>query len=95
MLAQKNPYIKSAYEHLQVISRDKEKRLAYKAREKTIRDYNQLIKEAEIQEKKIGREAGEKIGRETSKKCTITYYHITLTQNRIWSRQNKKRTDVC
>ena len=47
MLAQKNPYIESAYEHLQVISQDKEKRLAYEAREKAIRDQNQLITEAE------------------------------------------------
>lgn len=47
MLPQKNPYIESAYEHLQVISQDKEKRLAYEAREKAIRDQNQLITEAE------------------------------------------------
>lgn len=60
MLAQRNPYIESAYEHLQVISRDKEKRLEYEAREKAIRDYNQLVKEAELR----GKEAGEKIGRE-------------------------------
>ena len=60
MLAQRNPYIESAYEHLQVISRDKEKRLEYEAREKALRDYNQLVKEAELR----GKEAGEKIGRE-------------------------------
>ena len=46
MLAEKNPYIQSAYEQLQVISQDKQKRLEYEAREKAIRDYNQLMREA-------------------------------------------------
>ena len=58
MLAQKDPYIESAYEHLQGISQDKEKRLEYEARQKAIRDYNQMMREAEER----GREAGEKIG---------------------------------
>lgn len=61
MLAQKNQYIESAYEHLQIISQDKEKRLAYEAREKAIRDHNQLIKEAH--------KRGEKIGRELEAEC--------------------------
>ena len=47
MLAQKNPYIESAYQHLQLISQDKQKRLEYEAREKALRDYNQLMAEAE------------------------------------------------
>ncbi len=47
MLAEKNTYIDSAYQHLQLISQDKEKRMEYEAREKTIRDYNQGILEAE------------------------------------------------
>ena len=47
MLATKNPYIKSAYEQLQVISQDKQKRLDYEAREKAIRDHNQMMYEAE------------------------------------------------
>ncbi len=46
MLATKNPYIQSAYEQLQIISQDKQKRLEYEAREKAIRDYNQLIYES-------------------------------------------------
>ena len=46
MLAQKNPYIESAYQHLQLISQDKQKRLEYEAREKAVRDYNQGILEA-------------------------------------------------
>ena len=47
MLAQKNPYIESAYERLQVISQDRQKRLEYEAREKAILDHNQMILEAE------------------------------------------------
>ena len=47
MLATKNPYIKSAYDQLQIISQDKQKRLEYEAREKAIRDYNQLMYESE------------------------------------------------
>ncbi|MCI9180185.1 MAG: hypothetical protein HFG50_09300 [Lachnospiraceae bacterium] len=47
MLAEKNTYIGSAYQHLQVISQDKQKRMEYEAREKAVRDYNQGILEAE------------------------------------------------
>ena len=60
MLAQKNQYIESAYERLQAISRDKEKRLEYEAREKAIMDYSQAIFEAEER----GEERGEKRGEE-------------------------------
>ena len=58
MLATKNPYIKSAYEQLQVISQDKTKRLEYEAREKAIRDHNQLIYEAEQRGIKEGEAKG-------------------------------------
>ena len=37
MIADKNPYIKSAYQTLQVISQDKQKQLEYEACEKAIR----------------------------------------------------------
>lgn len=47
MLAEKNAYISSAYEQLQMISQDQQKRLEYEAREKAILDYNQGIFEAE------------------------------------------------
>lgn len=50
MLATKNSYINSAYEQLQVISQDKQKRLEYEAREKAIRDYNQMMLEAEARD---------------------------------------------
>ena len=55
MLAQKNQYIESAYERLQVISQDRQKRLEYEAREKAILDHNQMMIEAEER----GREQGE------------------------------------
>ena len=44
---EKNTYIGSAYQHLQVISQDKQKRMEYEAREKAVRDYNQGILEVE------------------------------------------------
>ena len=55
MLAQKNQYIESAYERLQLISQDREKRLEYEAREKAILDHNQMMIEAEER----GQEQGE------------------------------------
>lgn len=59
MLAQKDPYIESAYEHLQVISQDKEKRLEYEAREKAIRDHKQMMFEAEQRGRAQGIDEGE------------------------------------
>lgn len=55
MLVQKNQYIESAYEQLQLISQDRDKRLEYEAREKAILDHNQMMLEAEER----GREQGE------------------------------------
>jgi len=55
MLAQKNSYIESAYERLQIISQDSTKRLEYEAREKAIRDYNQGLLEAEERGIEIGK----------------------------------------
>lgn len=62
MLAQKDPYIESAYEQLQVISQDKEKRLEYEARQKAIWDHNQMMLEAEERGIQRGREEGEARG---------------------------------
>ena len=64
MLATRNPYIKSAYEQLQIISQDKTKRLEYEAREKAIRDYNQLMYEAKEQGFQQGKEQGFQQGKE-------------------------------
>jgi hypothetical protein len=41
MLASKDPYIESAYQQLQIISQNQEKRLEYEAREKAVRDHFQ------------------------------------------------------
>ncbi len=54
MIAEKDPYIKSAYDQLQIISQDEQKRLEYEAREKAILDYNQGIYEAELRGKQYG-----------------------------------------
>ena len=54
MLATKNPYIDHAYQQLQIINQDKEKRLEYETREKAIRNYNQLMFEATQQDIEIG-----------------------------------------
>ena len=62
MLAEKNAYIGSAYKHLQVISQDEEKRLEYEARAKAIRDYNQVMLEAEHRGEARGRTEGRKEG---------------------------------
>ena len=59
MVADKNPYIESAYQTLQVISQNKEKRLEYEAREKAIRDHNQFLFEARQKGRAEGREMGE------------------------------------
>lgn len=59
MLAQKNQYIESAYERLQIISQDKEKRLEYEAREKAIMDHNQMMLEAEERGEERGRKRAE------------------------------------
>ena len=56
MLAQKNPYIESAYERLKVISQDRQKRLEYEAREKAILDHNQMMLEAEERGEERGAE---------------------------------------
>ncbi len=58
MIAQKNQYIESAYERLQMISQDREKRLEYEAREKAILDYNQTMQEAEERGEERGKERG-------------------------------------
>lgn len=58
MLASKNKYIKSAYEQLRVISQSTEKRLEYEAREKAIRDHNQMMYEARSEGLKQGIEQG-------------------------------------
>lgn len=64
MLAEKNVYIESAYEQLQVISQDRQKRLEYEAREKAILDYNQGMFEAEQRGMQRGKQEGIQQGRQ-------------------------------
>lgn len=63
MIAEKDQYIGSAYKKLQNISQDKQMQLEYEAREKAVRDYNQMMKEA--------REEGERIGREEMRETAL------------------------
>lgn len=56
MIAKQNVYIQSAYDRLQVISQDKQKRMEYEARQKALFDYNQFMYEAEQRGREEGRE---------------------------------------
>lgn len=58
MLAEKNKSIERAYEKLRVISQDEKKRMEYEAREKAIRDHNQMMKESLERGLKQGIEQG-------------------------------------
>ena len=64
MIAEKDPYIQSAYNQLQIISQDKHKRLEYEARQKAILDHNQSILEAEQRGREEGIKEGIEEGRE-------------------------------
>ncbi len=64
MIAKQNIYIQSAYDRLQVISQDKQKRMEYEARQKALFDHNQFMYEAEKRGREIGEEIGREIGRE-------------------------------
>ena len=84
MLAERNPYIEKAYEKLQVISRDREKRLEYEAREKAILDYNQMMLEAREGGLKDGLKQGLEKGREEGIKAFILDgLEDNLTKERI------------
>ena len=70
MIAEKDPYIKSAYDQLQRISQDEQKRLEYEAREKAILDYNQGIYEAEQRGEQRGEKRGEQRGEQRGIRST-------------------------
>lgn len=55
MLAEKDSYIGSDHQQLQVISQDKQKHLEYETKEKAIRDHNQLL-EAEQRGIQLGKQ---------------------------------------
>lgn len=62
MLAEENPFLESAYQRLQVISQDKQKRMEYEARMKALRDHNQLMQEAVARGIEIGEQRGRQEG---------------------------------
>ncbi|MCI9557795.1 hypothetical protein VSQ48_04055 [Candidatus Ventrimonas sp. KK005] len=55
--------IESAYQQLQIISQNQEKRLEYEAREKVVRDHLQFMREAEERGLEQGRIEGRMEGR--------------------------------
>ena len=60
MLAEKDEYINEAFKHLEMVSQNKEKQIAYTSRLKALTDYNSIMAER-LQE---GIEIGEKKGRQ-------------------------------
>ena len=64
MLSGKNASIDRAYERLQVISLDRQKRMEYEAREKAVRDYNEMMMESRESGLELGLERGRKEGLE-------------------------------
>ena len=78
MIAEKDPYIESAYQKLQVISQDKQKRMEYEAREKAVRDHNQFIYEAEQRGMELGIKEGQKQGIE---KGIAAMYTLLMDMN--------------
>lgn len=87
MLAEKNVYIESAYEQLQVISQDRQKRLEYGAREKAILDYNQGMFEAEQRGMQRGKQEGIQQGRQEGIYAIISGgLEDGLSEERILSR---------
>ncbi len=82
MIANQNSYINSAFQQLEIISQDKQKRLEYEAREKAIRDHNQEILEAVLRGKKEAREEGKEEGRkEEQLESIFTTISILLELN--------------
>ena len=61
-MAEKDEYIKEAYEDLKKLSLDEQKRLEYEVRQKAIRDHNSQMKSAERRGEKRGIEIGEMRG---------------------------------
>ena len=66
-MAEKDEYIREAYEDLKKLSLDEQKRLEYEVRQKAIRDHNSQMKSAE----KRGIEIGEKRGRQAALKEVV------------------------
>ena len=54
-MSERNEYIQCAYEEVERLSLDRQKRLEYETRQKNIRDYNSQMKSARIQGEEIGK----------------------------------------
>ncbi len=85
MLAKKDAYIDHAYHKLQLISQDKEKRFEYEAREKAIRDHNQLIYEAE--------QRGEQRGKQQEAE-RINKLNLLLIENNRYDDLKRSTSDI-
>ena len=59
-MAGRDDYFKAAYNQLQLISQDENKRMEYEARQKAIRDYNEGMLESHERGLKQGRAEGER-----------------------------------
>lgn len=70
-MAEKDEYIKEAYEDLKKLSLDEQKRLEYEVRQRAIRDHNSQLKSAERRGIEIGEERGEKRGIEIGTQSTL------------------------
>ena len=60
-MAEKDEYIKEAYEDLKKLSLDEQKRLEYEVRQKAIRDHNSQMKSAERRGEKRGEKRGKQL----------------------------------
>lgn len=92
MIAKKDAYIEKAYQHLQVISQDKEKRLEYETREKAIRDYNFLVKKSKEEGLEEGRMEGREEGAKKSRE-QINRLNDLLIQDERYSDLQKSVKD--
>lgn len=83
MIAEKDPYIDSAYRQLQIISQDKQLRMEYEAREKAMRDHNEMIYEADKRGEERGRKKGREEGREEGRQNVNKLVSLLIQDNRF------------
>lgn len=83
MLAKKDPYINSAYQHLQIISQDQQKRAEYEAREKAIRDHNQMMVESREEGLAEGLAKGRAEGRAEGQQSIIRLLLETMSPEQV------------
>ena len=84
-MAEKDEYIKEAYEDLKKLSLDEQKRLEYEVRQKAIRDHNSQMKSAERRGEKRGIELGEK---------RDGWREARRARNRDWREARRTRIEI-